>query len=158
MATAILLAMLVLLAGRPHHLPLSFVMISATCQTAAIDVSTRPSIASKNAELAYGRYSNAVEVIIGRRGNGGSGKDINGRPTRNCPGGKASIPSSGAGRGTIGLELRHASVWVRVVVSFPLQTFVLKIQFFSQRINMGKPTLSGATFTLHFVPTHLLTI
>ena len=40
-------------------------MIYATCQTAAIDVRTRPTIASKNAELAFGRDSNVVEAISG---------------------------------------------------------------------------------------------
>ena len=109
--------MSVLLTGRRHHLPLSFVMIYATCQTAAIDVSTWPTITSKKAELVFGNDSNDCRSDIGRRDDGGSGKDVNGRPTRNCPGVKASIPSSGAGRGTSGLELRHACIWARVVVS-----------------------------------------
>ena len=48
---------------------------------------------------------------------GCSGRASNGRPTKKCPGVKASMPSVPSGNGVSGLELRHASIWVTMVVN-----------------------------------------
>ena len=46
-----------------------------------------------------------------------SGNASMGAPTRKCPGVRASIPSSGYGRGVRGLEFKHASLCAKRVVS-----------------------------------------
>ena len=45
------------------------------------------------------------------------GKASRGAPTRKCPGVRASVPSSGCGRGVRGLEFKHASICVKTVVN-----------------------------------------
>ena len=54
---------------------------------------------------------------IGRRDFGGSSRAVKGFPMRKCPGVNASIPFDGSGSGVRGLELRHASICARTVVS-----------------------------------------
>ena len=44
-----------------------------------------------------------------------SGKAAMGVPTMKCPGVKASIPSTGRGRGVSGLEFKHASMCYRTL-------------------------------------------
>ena len=54
-----------------------------------------------------------IEVV----GDSVSSKASRGAPTRKCPGVRASILSSGCGRGVRSLEFRHASICVKTVVS-----------------------------------------
>ena len=66
-------------------------------------------------------------MVTGSRDSVGSGNAIRGFPIRKCPGVNTSNPSESSGRGISGLEFRHASIWVRVVVS-------------SSYVNLASPT------------------
>ena len=94
-------------------------------------------------------------VVTACREEGGSGKASKGCPMRKWPGVRTSMPSPSLGVETRGLELRHASIWVRIVanssnVSFASPTTLLRCIFTLFTADSQSPPKCGAHSGMKF--------